>query len=152
MNVSHGMPEDGTTMKPSALIFAFLLFIGATSVAQNACPCVPITHLWTTTTCDTWDCVMTALNGGNGDPYLFPLSTGQPDHKWVIMRRINSGTAVPNPNDPYQVETFDGFNEAIARFVSISDEMRPMFTSAPDGKMLIVSLRQPLVKRHAAAH
>jgi hypothetical protein len=145
------MPLESSPMK-TTLILSALLFAAIPSIAQTACPCVPISHLWTATTCDSWECVVSALNGGNGDPYLFPMSTGQPDHKWVILRRVPSGQAVEDVNDPYRVETFDGFNSAIARFVSIADDFRPMFTSAPDGKMLIVSLRDaaPPVKRRAA--
>lgn len=120
--------------------------------AQQACPCVPLTPLWTVKTCDTWDCAMAELVVANGDPYVFPVSTGDGGHPWVVMRRIVSGTGVDVPDPTYEVATFDTFDGATSRFLALANDARPMFLSAPDGKLLVVSLRPDAVIKRRSVH
>jgi hypothetical protein len=129
-----------------------ILCLASSVVAQQACPCVPLSKLWIATTCDTWNCAASALILANGDPMTFAVSSGNVDHPWIIVRQVVAGSAAQPPDDPYQLETFDGFSAAAARFGTLDNTMRPQIMSAPDGKMLVLSLRDPLaVKKRAVA-
>ena len=60
--------------------FLFILSTAALVVplsAQNACPCVPLTHLWIVKTCPDWNCVNTELLLANGDPQVIALDGQQ---------------------------------------------------------------------------
>ena len=117
--------------------------------AQQACPCVPIANLWVVKSCDNWNCAAANLILANGDPYTVSLSTGNPEHPWLILRRIASGTATDS-NEAYQLDAFDHATEAMSHFSSLSDGVRPMMISAPDGKMIVLSLRDPGLQKHRA--
>lgn len=121
-------------------------------VAQQACPCVPLTKLWVATTCDTWNCAAAALVLANGDPMTFAVSSGNGDHPWIIVHQIVAGSASEPLDDPYRLEAFDGFFAAAARFGALDNTMRPQIMTAPDGKLLVLSLRDPLpLKKRAVA-
>ena len=128
-------------------VIAATLF-GASAVAQNVCPCVPITHQWTVTTCDSWNCASSALVLANGDRGTFAVPVGMDDSRWLVVRRITSGTSTPPAtDDPFQVEAFDGMTAASSRFMAMVPEMRPMLMTSPDGHVLLISLRAPEPRR-----
>ena len=132
---------------------ALILLTAGPLAAQQACPCVPLTKLWTASSCDTWNCAAAALILANGDPMTFTVSTGNTDHPWIIVKQIVSGTATDSPDEPYQLEAFDGFGAAAARFAALDAAAHPQMVSAPDGKLLVLSLRSSaLVKKRAVGH
>ena len=139
-------------MRFPALV-ALILLIAGPLAAQQACPCVPLTKLWTVTSCDTWNCAASALILANGDPMTFTVSTGNPDHPWIVLKQIVSGTATDSPDEPYQLDSFDGIGAAAARFSAIESAARPQLVSAPDGKLLVLSLRSSAIaKKRSVGH
>ena len=126
----------------------FLLILAATAAlvfplsAQEACPCVPLTHLWIVKTCLDWNCANTELLLANGDPQVIAFPVGMSDHRWLIVRRLVSGGAIQDPNDAYRVEQFAGMDAAVAYYRGFGPEMRPQLMTAPDGQVLVLALRQ----------
>ena len=136
-------------------LFRLLLLVAlsATSLAaQQVCPCVPTTPLWTVKTCDSWDCAMAALTTANGDPLTFTLPVSTTERRWVVIQRVVAGAYVEDSGEPHQVEVFDGVAVATARVSAIADDHHPMILSAPDGHVLVVSLKQAAQRRRSAGH
>jgi len=107
----------------------------------DECPCVPRENLWVVRTCNDFNCAMTALTAANGDPLTFSVPVGMADPRWVILQRVVAGGYIDDGSDPYQVETFDGVSPATARMASIENDHRPMIVTAPDGALLVLSLK-----------
>ncbi len=124
-----------------ALIAVILSVSPLTLNAQNVCPCVPASKVWVVTVCDTWNCAMASLVRANGDPSVFAVPVAVDDGRWLVVRQVTSGTYIDN--SPFQVESFDGASEAIARYSALADALKPHIMSSPDGKFLVISLRQP---------
>ena len=124
------------------LPLSLLILFTTASPAQQLCPCVPRENLWVVKTCDAYDCAMTALHTANGNPLTFSMPVGVDDRRWVVLQRVVAGAYIDDGSDPYQVERFDGISVATARFASIASDHRPMIITAPDGSLLVVSLKQ----------
>jgi hypothetical protein len=120
--------------------------------AQDACPCVPLTHLWIVKTCANWTDASTELLLANGDPQVIALPVGMNDPRWLIVRRFVSGAAIDVSADPFHLEQFDGMTRAITRLYELTPGHRPMILTAPDGQMLIISLKEPEPRRRAVGH
>src|ERR1043166_6225989 len=135
-----------------------VLLLGITlapaAIADNVCPCVPITHLWTVKTCADWTCASTELAVGNGDTQVFAVPVGMDDARWLIVRRVAGGSFTDSAaaDDPFRLEQFDGFGSGAFRFSGLSTDFKPMILTAPDGKVLVMSLRLPEPKRRAVSH
>lgn len=121
-----------------ALVTAFSVPLSA----QEACPCVPLTKLWVATVCETWNCASAALVTANGDrnTYAVPV-VGDGEQRWLIVKQVKAGGY--QDDSPFQVEPFDGIAGASARFGALTDSYKPMIASSPDGKLLVISLRNP---------
>jgi hypothetical protein len=131
-----------------------LVLFAAASFAQeppNACPCVPITHLWIAKTCPDWTCAATELAVANGDPQVIAVPVGMSDGRWLVVRRLAAGAAIDS-GDPFRVEQFDGMPNAVQRYGAITTDHKPMLMTAPDGQVLVMALRQAEPRRRAAAH
>ena len=109
--------------------------------AQEVCPCIPQPRIWTSVICDTWNCASSALVSANGDPTVFAVPFGMKGGKWLLIRQVHSGGFIDN--SPMLVEPFDEVGLAAARLASIRAEFRPLIVSAPDGKLLVLSLKEP---------
>jgi hypothetical protein len=130
---------------------AFALILLAAPVLAD-CPCVPITHLWGVKTCTDWTCASTELAVANGDPQVIAVPVGMSDGRWLIVRRFAAGAAIDSGGDIFQIDQFDGMSDAVRRFSGFSTDHKPMLMTAPDGRFLVIALRQPEPRRRAAAH
>lgn len=119
--------------------------------AQDACPCVPLTHLWVVKTCADWQCASTELAVANGDPQVIAIPVGMNDGRWIVIRRFASGAAAADPADPFQIEQFDGMTDGAARFAAITRDATPLLITAPDGRVLVMSLKPGSAPRRRAA-
>lgn len=124
------------------LPLSFLLLLTTASLAQQVCPCFPRENIWTVKTCDGFQCASTMLTAANGDPLTFVMPVSVDDQRWIVMRRVVSGTYTDDGSDPYQLEQFDGISVATARLAAIATDHHPMIITAPDGVFLVASLRQ----------
>jgi len=120
--------------------------------AQNACPCIPVTHLWTVKTCADWTCASTELAVANGDPQVIAVPVALTDTRWLVLRRMASGAATDSGDDSFRVEQFDHSSDATARFAVIDRDHQPMLFTVPDGRMLVISLKEPELRRRAMPH
>ena len=127
-----------------------LLVFPVFAADSDPCPCVPVTHLWTIRSCDTFDCAASefVLSNGSGDYLIVPTSST--DVKWVVLQRVASGSAISN--DPtFTLETFDGFDDASIRYNTVAPDLKPMIMSVTDGKFVVVARRVPEPRRRAVA-
>jgi len=127
-------------MKKLLLLLSTLL-LSVPATPADECPCVPRENLWVVKTCDDFNCAMTALYTANGDPLTFSLPVGTTDRRWVILQRVVAGAYIDDGSDPYQVERFDHVALATARMAAIENDHRPMIMTAPDGALLVISLK-----------
>src|SRR4051794_41565327 len=112
-----------------------LVLFAAASFAQeppNACPCVPITHLWIVKTCPDWTCASTELAVANGDPQVIAVPVGMSDGRWLIVRRLAAGAAIDS-RDPFPPEQFDGNTGAGQRLSAVPNGHKTILVDAPDG-------------------
>jgi hypothetical protein len=138
-----------------ALIAILVCAAGLNAVAadsQNLCPCVPVSHLWVVKTCTDWTCASVELAVANGDPQVIAVPIGLEDARWIVVRRFVAGAAIDSGNDPFRVEQFDRMPAAVERFTALADDHQPKLFTAPDGQVLVISLRQPEPRRRTIAH
>jgi hypothetical protein len=136
-------------MKPLFFTVLATLIAGAAD-AQQACPCIPISHVWSVETCQTWNCAASAMIVANGDPYVMSMPAPSDDGRWLVVKRVNAGSYIASPDAPFVLEMFDGADGASARFMSVAADHRPMLLSVPDGKFVVVMSREALPKRKSA--
>jgi len=130
-----------------------LLFSVLVAVPLSAdCPCVPLTHLWVVKTCDDWNCATTELMLAGGDPQVMAIPIGLDNPRWLVLRRIAAGSAIEVSTDPYEIRQFDGLDGAVTHYATLTHERLPMMLSAPDGQVLVISLKQGEPRKRAAAH
>jgi hypothetical protein len=140
-------------MRALVAILACTAALNAVPVnAQDACPCVPVTHLWTVKTCADWNCAAAELAVANGDPQVVAVPVALTDMRWLILRRMAAGAAAASGNDSFRVEQFDHMSAATERFMAVDHDHQPMLFTTPDGRMLVVSLKEPELRRRAAPH
>src|SRR6266498_3092183 len=118
-------------------VFAVLLPIG-TAYAQQVCPCVPISHVLSVETFETWNCAASAMIIASGSPYVVTMPAPSNDGRWLVVRRVNAGSYIPAPDAPYLIETFDGADGAMARFMSVASDRFSTFLAVADGKFVVV--------------
>jgi hypothetical protein len=131
---------------------AVLSLAVASGFAQNVCPCIPLSHVWVVTACETWNCAQSAMILANGDPYVVSIPTGGSKFKWVIARRVVAGTATVSPDDPFVVDSVPSAYDAAARFGAIAPDMLPVMLTTVDGESLLIRLRtaDPQGRRRSA--
>jgi hypothetical protein len=117
--------------------------------AQQLCPCVPISHQWIVTACETWNCAVSAAILANGSPDVVTMPSGSDDFKWLVLRRVVTGSATIPDDAPFKLESFSTLTEATSRFAGIEDGLKPMLLTAPDGNVVIVM--RSSARRRAAA-
>jgi hypothetical protein len=135
-----------------SVIPALLLFVAAAAPVTAECPCIPLTHLWIVKTCTDWNCASTELLLANGDPQVIAMPVGMSDGRWLVVRRFASGAAINVSDDPFELSQFDAMDGAVSRFAACSRDRHPMLLTAPDGQVLVISLKQPEPRRRAVAH
>lgn len=130
------------------LFLAAVLFPIVVS-ADPPCPCFPHETTWIVTHCDTWNCAASAMIVANGDPYVMTMPTSSDSYRWVVVRRVASGSVVVSPDEPFELETFTTASDGATRLGVIDPIRFPMMISTPDGRTLVVSLKEEVA---AAAH
>ena len=127
-------------MKRTVLLLALLLF-PLTVSADPACPCFPHDKTWIVTYCDTWNCASSALVMANGDPYVMAVPTSNENYRWVVVRRVVSGSVAVSPDEPFEVESFTTAMDGALRMGAIDSSLTPMMITTPDSVTLVVSLK-----------
>ncbi|HUR80128.1 MAG TPA: hypothetical protein VM733_05150 [Thermoanaerobaculia bacterium] len=69
-----------------------------------------------------------------------------------MLRRVEEGALELDENEPYSCETFDGVSAAAAQFGTIETCHGPMIVNVPDGRALVVSLKNCAPEKRRAVH
>jgi hypothetical protein len=138
-------------MRPTILCMLLLTALIAAPLSAD-CPCFPLTHLWVVKTCSDWNCATNELMLAGGDPQVMAIPVGMADPHWLVLRRIAAGSATDVSNDPFEIRQFDGMDGAVTHYATLARERLPMVFSAPDGQVLVISLKQGEPRKRAAAH
>ena len=101
----------------------------------------PIRYTWMVSSCPTWNCAAAALVMAGGDKHVIVLPTGQQENPWVVLKRVEEGALELDEKEAYSCETFDGVSSAASQFSTIGSCHGPMILNVPDGRTLIVSLK-----------
>ena len=133
------------------LLTVLLAILPVYGKGQQVCPCVPIAHEWIVSACESWNCAVAAQLVAEGSPDVLTMPSGSDDFKWVVLRRVATGSAVISPDAPFKIETFTTVTDGANRFQSINPELRPLLLTAPDGHTLVV-LRSNIQPRRRAVN
>ena len=125
------------------------LFVTISVAAEPDCPCFPNETTWVVTPCETWNCAMSAVLVANGNPDVLAFATSSEQYRWVVLRRVGAGSVTTSPDNPFDSELFTAFADGAARMAAIDSLRKPMILSMPDGRTLLVSLKQPERRRAA---
>jgi hypothetical protein len=136
----------------STIFTALLLTLLVSAPLSADCPCIPITHLWIVKTCNDWNCASTEMVVAAGDPQVIAIPVALGDARWLILRRFAAGGAINAGDDPFQIQQFDRMDGAIPHYASMTHDRRPMLFTAPDGQILLISLKEPEERRRPVAH
>lgn len=123
-------------------VLASLAFLLLPIAAVKADPAVtnPIRYTWIATACETWNCAASALVLANGDKYVIAMPTGDKQHPWVILRRVEDGSIYIPESEPFACETFDNLASAHSKMTGTDSCHAPMILSVPDGRTVVTSL------------
>jgi hypothetical protein len=138
-------------MTRKIVLFSLLTLAAVSISADELCPCVPISHLWVVEACDTWNCAASAAIMANGDPNVLTVPAPTNDGRWLVVKRVATGSYTPNPDAPFVLESFDGVAGASARYAAVAGDHAPMILSVPDGKFLVIMRSDVAQKKRAAA-
>jgi hypothetical protein len=135
-----------------ALFLSFLLVVSAAAaVADDPCPCFATGFMWLADGCQTWNCAASAMVLANGDPHLLVVPTASNNYKWVVLRRVVSGSVAVSPDAPFVVQSFQSMSDGTANFATIGSDRAPLMMTTADGNVLVISLREP-ERTRAARH
>jgi hypothetical protein len=139
-------------MKRFVLICLLLSSITVIARAQEACPCVPLEKKWVVDACADWTCALDAFMASGGDRYVVTVPAGTNDGRWIVVRKVASGAYIEPADAPFRIEAFDTVSTASDRFGAIPADHAPILMSSPDGKMLVISLKEagPVDRRRPA--
>ncbi len=127
-------------MKVTSLILA--LAIAGAAVANDQPITKPIRYTWIATSCETWNCAVAALVMADGDKHVLVLPTGVESHPWIVLKRVEEGSVFVPEDEPFACDVFDGVDGAASRFQATGSCHAPLMLSVPDGRAVMVSLKQ----------
>jgi len=120
-------------MRAAVLIVA--LFALASPLAADFT--VPPPYIWIVIPCETWNCAVAELMTAAGDPNVIAVPTTDPDHPWIVMKRVLAGSYTPPEDAVWGIERFSLLGEAAARFAAINKADCPvMLTTTTEGILI----------------
>jgi len=134
---------------PAALL---LLLLAPALQAADPCPCVPLTHLWTIASCETWDCASTALAAANGDPNVFVVPSSNEQHRWLVFKRMTAGAAAQSADPAFILEQYPKMLDGSLRFDSVDGTLAPMLVTTYDHAVLVVYMRNAPPRQRGTKH
>src|SRR5437870_12704492 len=97
--------KNGGPMKKSFAISIALIVTAAAAVAgDDPCPCIALSYTWMAEPCQTWNCAASAMVLADGDQHVLVVPTTSDKFKWVILRRVVTGSATISPDAPFVVQ------------------------------------------------
>ena len=138
-------------MKAFILAAAILLPATVASAQQFTSP---ITYTWISTSCETWDCAVSAFILGAGDRNTIILPTANEKRPWLVLRRVEAGSVFIPEDEPFSCEVFQEMQQAMIRYGELHKCQSPMVMNTVDGQAVVLSMAkcEPSTRRRAAGH
>ncbi|HVE71220.1 MAG TPA: hypothetical protein VNI54_07615 [Thermoanaerobaculia bacterium] len=124
-------------MRLIAVAAIVLLALTVPALAQTT---NPIRYTWITTACSIWNCAAAALVLANGTKDVIVLPTGNEEHPWLVLKRVEAGAVYIPEDEPYGCEVFDTVTDATSRYNAMEACHGAMIMSVPDGRAVVMSL------------
>jgi hypothetical protein len=125
-------------MNRNFLLAIILLLSSAAAVAGPVES--PITYTWIPTSCETWNCAVSALVLAGGDKYVIALPTGNEARPWLILRRVEEGSIYIPDDEPYACSVFATVGEASSHMSAMDTCHAPLILNVPDGRAVVTSI------------
>jgi hypothetical protein len=138
-------------MKPIIVALA-ILFPAVITSAQEFTQ--PITYTWIATSCETWDCAVTAFIQAAGDRNTIVLPTKSEKRPWLVLRRVEAGSIFIPEDEPFSCEVFQQMTDAMTHYNGLQGCQSPLVMNMLDGTAVVMSMAkcEPAGRRRAAAH
>ena len=136
-------------------LLAIVMCVTTVALADtDPCPCIVLGYTWMATPCETWNCAASALVLANGDAHTMVLPMTDDHVKWVVLRRVVSGSATVSPDNPLLIERFGNMLDGSVRFSALDHNSSPLLVTATGGNVLVVYLKPKgdAGKYHAVSH
>ncbi len=136
-------------MSKRVALLAVLLLTSLPASSQEVCPCPVLSYTWVATACETWNCAASAMIVANGDPMVMSIPTGGSQYKWIILKRMVTGSAIVSPDEPFLVDSYTTATDAAVHLGTLDGDMLPMLVTTVDGTSLVIRLKKadPLKRR-----
>jgi hypothetical protein len=132
------LAEETVVMKRMFLLAAMTLMAAA---AMSAEPIEkPIRYTWIATSCETWNCAVSALVMADGDKHVITLPTGNEERPWLILKRVEEGSIYIPDDEPFACDVFETLNLATSHMSAMDTCRAPMVLSVPDGRTIVASV------------
>jgi hypothetical protein len=102
----------------------------------------PVRYTWIVTSCESWNHAASALVLADGNPNVMALPTGKAERPWVVLKLVEEGSIYLPEEEPYSCEVMQTVAEGSARFDSMDSCHAPMLLSVPDGRSVVISLKE----------
>jgi hypothetical protein len=114
----------------------------------------PIQYTWISTSCETWDCAVSAFLLGAGDRHTIILPTGSEKRPWLVLRRVEEGSVFVPEDEPFSCEVFQEMEKAMLRYGELERCQSPMVMNTMDGRAVVMSMAkcEPSARRRSAGH
>lgn len=122
-----------------ALALVFSCITAASAAAQIT---KPVRYTWVATSIDNWNDAAAALILAGGDGNVIAIPTGNASHPWLLLRRVEEGSIYIPDDEPRVCNVFATVTEASSHYLAIDGCHGPLLLSAPDGRLLVVALRE----------
>jgi hypothetical protein len=101
----------------------------------------PIHYTWIVSSCENWNCAAAALIMANGEPNVIVLPTGVEESPWLVLRRVEEGSLFVPETEAFGCEVFEHVGDATTRYTAMDGCRKPLVLTVPDGRSVVVSLK-----------
>lgn len=121
------------------LLLALIALLAAATMSAEPIE-NPIRYTWIATSCETWNCAVSALVLADGDKYVITLPTGNEERPWLILKRVEEGAIYIPDDEPFACDVFETLNLATSHMSAMDTCRAPMVLTVPDGRTIVASV------------
>jgi len=132
-------------MKSSTLaiaLFALSLSSAMSSEVSAQEATTPIRYTWIASSCASWNCAAAELILADGEPNVLVMPTDLEETPWLVLRRVEEGSIYIPETEAFGCEVFTETATAMSAYTAMDTCRLPMALTTPDGRMLVVSLKE----------
>ena len=120
-------------------LFASIALLAAAAMSAEPIE-KPIRYTWIVTSCETWNCAVSALVMADGDKYVITLPTGNEERPWLILKRVEEGSIFIPEDEPFTCDVFETVNLASSHMAAMDTCRAPIILNVPDGRAIVASI------------